>query len=74
MRSTSATWAEVDAWLVVLHRRGHVDRVEPDPDGTWTVRRRQDTNPRTLHHPVLAMDWIEELLRDIQRRGAETSR
>lgn len=74
MRTNPATAAEVDSWLTVLHQHGHVHRAEPGPDGTWTVQRRRHSPSWTLHHPVLAMDWIEDILRDAHRRNAETSR
>ncbi|MFJ6574146.1 hypothetical protein ACIQNU_42825 [Streptomyces sp. NPDC091292] len=31
-------------------------------------------SPLDLHHPVLAMDWIEELVRDIRQQNPESSR
>jgi hypothetical protein len=74
MRRSPVDRAEVDTWLTVLHRNGHLHRSEPGPDGTWTVQRHRHTPPWTLHHPVLAMDWIEEVLRDIRPRSAETTR
>ncbi|MFD9403086.1 hypothetical protein ACFWA4_30230 [Streptomyces sp. NPDC060011] len=74
MRTNPATPSEVDSWLTVLHQRGHLHRAESGPDNTWTVRRRRNSRPWTLHHPVLAMDWIEEVVRDIHQQDAETSR
>ncbi|MGK4579622.1 hypothetical protein [Kitasatospora sp. HPMI-4] len=74
MRTTPATAAEVDTWLAVLHQHGHLHHAEPVPDGTWTVQRHRHSRPWTLHHPVLAVDWIEEILRDIHHRDAETGR
>ncbi len=73
MRTNPATPAEVDSWLTVLHQHGHLHRAESGPDNTWTVQRRRHSHPWTLHHPVLAMDWIEAVVRDIQQRNAETS-
>jgi hypothetical protein len=66
MRTTPATWAEVDTWLAVLCQHGHVHHVEPGPNGTWTVQRSRHSAPWTLHHPVLAMDWIAEVLGEVQ--------
>ena len=74
MRTHPATRAEVDSWLTVLHQRGHLHRAQCGPDTTWTVQREQHDPPWTLHHPVLAMDWIEELVREIQQQDPETSR
>ncbi|KND38298.1 hypothetical protein [Streptomyces acidiscabies] len=73
MRTNPATPAEVDTWLTVLHKHGHLHRAESSPDGTWTVQRRRHSHPWTLHHPVLAMDWIEEVVRDVHQHDAETS-
>ncbi|MFB7114687.1 hypothetical protein [Streptomyces sp. NPDC056291] len=73
MRTNPATPAEVDSWLTVLHQRGHLHRAESGPDTTWTVQRRPHSRPWTLHHPVLAMDWIEEVVRDIHQHDPETS-
>jgi hypothetical protein len=74
MRTTPATTAEVDSWLTVLRANGHLHRAAPGLDGTWTVQRHQDSEPFTLHHPVLAMDWIETVLLDLRRQATETSR
>jgi hypothetical protein len=68
MRTKPATPAEVDTWLTVLHR------AESGPDNTWTVQRHRHSRPWTLHHPVLAMDWIEDIVRDIHQQDAETGR
>ncbi|MFE7216656.1 hypothetical protein ACFU93_43940 [Streptomyces sp. NPDC057611] len=73
MRTNPATPAEVDSWLTVLHQLGHLHRAESGPDNTWTVQRRPHSRPWTLHHPVLAMDWIEEVVRDIHQNDTETS-
>ncbi|MFI1393225.1 hypothetical protein [Streptomyces griseoaurantiacus] len=72
MRTKPATAAEVDAWLTFLHRRGHLHDVQARPDGTWTVQERPADAPWTLHHPVLAMDWIAQVVhraRAGQRNG-----
>ncbi|MFF2013199.1 hypothetical protein ACFVWY_29590 [Streptomyces sp. NPDC058195] len=74
MRTNPATPAEVDSWLTVLHQHGHLHRVHPGPDNIWTVQRTPHGRPWTLHHPVLAMDWIEELVREIRQQNPETSR
>ncbi|MFB7666894.1 hypothetical protein ACFC1R_23590 [Kitasatospora sp. NPDC056138] len=74
MRISPATPAEADTWLAVLHKHGHLHRAEAGPEGSWTAQRRRHSRPWTLHHSVLAMDWIEEVLRDIHHRDAETSR
>jgi hypothetical protein len=70
MRTTPPTAAEVDAWITVLISHGHLYRAEPGPDGAWTVQRTPWSTPRTLHHPVLAMDWIEDVLRGIHDHEA----
>ncbi|WP_405848455.1 hypothetical protein [Streptomyces sp. NBC_01518] len=72
MRTHPATPAEVDSWLTVLHQDGHLHRARSGPDTTWIVQRTRDSRPWTLHHPVLAMDWIEELVRDIRQENPET--
>ncbi|MFF4340541.1 hypothetical protein ACFY00_11450 [Kitasatospora sp. NPDC001540] len=74
MRTTPATWTEVDAWLAVLHQHGHLHRAETAADGTRTVQRGRHSRPWTLHHPVLTLDWIEDLVRDLEQRNAETRR
>ncbi|MDX2695425.1 hypothetical protein [Streptomyces ipomoeae] len=74
MLTTPATAAEADAWLTVLHRRGHLHRVEAWSDGIWIVHRTPDSQPWTLHHPVLAMDYVADILRDVRRRSPESSR
>ncbi|WP_245833958.1 hypothetical protein [Streptomyces aidingensis] len=74
IRTTPATAAEVDAWITVLHDRGHLHRAVPGPAGTWTVQRTADSRPRTLHHPVLAMDFVAELLLELRSRDAEPPR
>ncbi|MFD9816567.1 hypothetical protein [Streptomyces sp. NPDC059080] len=74
MRTRPATPTEVDSWLTVLHQHGHLHHAQPGPDTTWTVQRTQDSRPWTLHHPVLAMDWIEERVRNIRQQNPETHR
>ncbi|WP_328886140.1 hypothetical protein [Streptomyces sp. NBC_00316] len=64
MRITPATPAEVDAWLTVLQHYGHIYQAQGHRDGTWTVQSHAGQVPWTLHAPVLAMDWIEDLVRD----------
>jgi hypothetical protein len=74
MRTKPATAAEVDSWLAVLHRSGHLHHVAHGPDRTWIVQRHPASRPWTLHHPVLAMDFIEEVLRDANEHDAEPDR
>ncbi|WP_371790389.1 hypothetical protein OG285_05890 [Streptomyces sp. NBC_01471] len=74
MRTKPATPAEVDSWLAVLHQHGHFHHAESGPDTTWTVQRHRHSRPWTLHHPVLAMDWIEEIVRTIHQQETESSR
>ncbi|MCZ4122676.1 hypothetical protein [Streptomyces sp. H39-S7] len=74
MRTKPATLAEVDSWLTVLHQRGHLHHAAALADGSWSVQRRQHSRPWTLHHPVLAMDWIEDVLRDAHQQDTESSR
>lgn len=72
MRTKPATSAEADAWITVLLARGHLHRADQGPDGTWTVQRTPHHQPRTLHHPAFAIDYVAEVLLDIrhQRPGA----
>ncbi|MGW3179516.1 hypothetical protein ACWDD9_09650 [Kitasatospora sp. NPDC001119] len=74
MRTIPATWAEADSWLAVLTQRGHVHRVETSPDGVRSVQRGRHSRPWTLHHPVLALDFVEDLLLEIRQRDSEASR
>ena len=74
MRTTPATPAEVETWLAVLVRQAHIHRAEPGPDNTWIVQRRQHSRPWTLHHPVLAMDFVEDILREVHQQDAEPGR
>ncbi|MFJ4184173.1 hypothetical protein [Kitasatospora sp. NPDC089509] len=74
MRTTPATWAEADSWLAVLTQHGHLHRVDIGPDGVRSVQYGQHSRPWTLHHPVLAIDFVEDLLLDLRQRDAEASR
>ncbi|MER7771553.1 hypothetical protein [Kitasatospora sp. NPDC096140] len=74
MRTTPATWAEAGSWLAVLTQRGHLRRVETGPDGARSVQRGQHSHPWTFHHPVLALDFVEDLLLDLRERDTEASR
>ena len=74
MRTKPATQAEADTWLAVLVREGHLHHAESGPDRTWTVQRRRHSRPWTLHHPVLAMDFIEDILRDVHQQEADSGR
>lgn len=74
MRTTPATPAEVDSWLAVLHRSGHLHHAAHGPDRTWIVQRHRTSRPWTLHHPVLAMDWIEDVLRSARQHDADPNR
>ncbi|MFG3253283.1 hypothetical protein [Streptomyces sp. NPDC048172] len=71
MRTTPPTIDEIDVWLAVLRGHGHLHRAEPGPDRSWTVQRTQSSTPRTLHHPVLALDYIAEILRDVRLEAAD---
>ncbi|MCG3039008.1 hypothetical protein ACLIYM_09690 [Streptomyces fenghuangensis] len=68
---TTATPAEVEAWITVLRGRGHLHAAETTPEGTWTLQRTPDCPPVTLHHPVLAMDYIADVLLDLRRQNRE---
>lgn len=74
MRTNPATPAEVETWLAVLVRKGHLHHAEPGPDTTWTVQRGRHRRPWTLHHPVLAMDFIEDILREVHQQETEPGR
>lgn len=74
MRTNPATSAEVETWLAVLVREGHLHRAEAGPDTTWIVQRGRYSRPWTLHHPVLAMDFVEEILREVHEQEAESGR
>ncbi|MBU6529669.1 hypothetical protein [Streptomyces mayonensis] len=67
MRTTPATRAEANAWIAVLTKYGHLHSAEPGPDGAWAVQRTPTSRPFTLHHPVLAMDFVADVLRDVRR-------
>ncbi|MGW7517789.1 hypothetical protein ACWGJ2_19590 [Streptomyces sp. NPDC054796] len=64
MRTTPPTTDEIDAWLTVLRAHGHLHDAEPGPEGSWTVRRTPTGTPHTLHHPILALDYIADVLRE----------
>ncbi|SOE15068.1 hypothetical protein SAMN06272775_5998 [Streptomyces sp. 2323.1] len=74
MRTTPATHAEADTWITVLRDYGHLHRAEPGPDCSWTVQRTRASTPRTLHHPVLALDYVAEVLREVRGHTVETPR
>ncbi|MFD8320752.1 hypothetical protein [Kitasatospora purpeofusca] len=74
MRTTPATWVEADSWLDVLHHRGYLHRVETEPDGTRTVQRSENSRTWTLHHPVLALDFVADLVREIRQHDAKANR
>lgn len=74
MRTKPATPAEVETWLTVLVRQGHLHRAETGPDTTWIVQKGQHSRPWTLHHPVLAMDFIEDILREVHQQEADPGR
>ncbi|MGH4028738.1 hypothetical protein ACQB60_07360 [Actinomycetota bacterium Odt1-20B] len=69
MRTTPATQAEADAWIAVLTKYGHLHSAEPGPDEVWTVQRTPTSTPRTLHHPVLTLDFVAEVLHDVRRNA-----
>lgn len=72
MRTKPATTAEVETWLAVLVRYGYLHTAEPGPNGGWTVWRGRHNRAWTLHHPVLAMDFIEDILRDDHQNDERT--
>ncbi|WP_030253077.1 hypothetical protein [Streptomyces violens] len=74
MRTTPPTTDEIDAWIAVLSAHGHLHHAEPGPDGAWTVRRTPSSRPRTLHHPVLALDYIAEVLREARVEAGDNAR
>ncbi|MFF2503529.1 hypothetical protein ACFVTY_09155 [Streptomyces sp. NPDC058067] len=69
MRTTTATRPEADAWIAVLTKYGHLHHAEPGPDGVWTVQRTRTSTPHTLHHPVLVLDFVADVLRDVRRNA-----
>lgn len=73
MRTTPPTTEEIDVWLAVLRAHGHLDRAESGPEGSWTVWRAPST-PHTLHHPVLALDYIAAVLRDVRAEAGDAAR
>lgn len=74
MRTTPPTTDEIDAWISVLLAHGHLHRAEPGPEGAWTVWRTPSSAPRTLHHPVLALDYIAEVLHQVRVVPREAAR
>lgn len=74
MRTAPVTQAEAEAWIAVLMRYGHLHHAAPGPNGAWTVRRTPTGTPHTLHHPVLVLDYVAEVLRDVRRNTAGTPR
>ncbi|MEE4543669.1 hypothetical protein V2S66_17030 [Streptomyces sp. V4-01] len=74
MRTNPATSTEVETWLTVLVREGHLHRAEAGPDTTWVVQKRRHSRQWTLHHPVLAMDFVEDILREVHQQEAESDR
>ncbi|MDJ1136263.1 hypothetical protein [Streptomyces iconiensis] len=74
MRTTPPTTEEIDVWLAVLRVHGHLHHAEPGSEGTWTVRRTPASTPHTLHHPVLALDYIADVLRDVRVEAGDVAR
>ncbi|MEU4200814.1 hypothetical protein AB0F64_12790 [Streptomyces sp. NPDC026294] len=74
MRTTPPTTDEITAWLTVLHVHGHLHTAAPGPEGTWTVRRTPASTRHTLHHPVLALDYITEILREVRVEAGDSAR
>lgn len=74
MRTTPPSWPEIDAWLLVLLHHGQLHRAELSPEGAWTIQRTLSSTPHTLHHPVLALDFVAEVLRDVRREAARETR
>ncbi|MEU5833986.1 hypothetical protein ABZ820_09910 [Streptomyces diacarni] len=74
MRTTPPTTEEIDVWLAVLRAHGHVHRAESGPEETWTVWRTPSSAPHTLHHPVLALDYIAAVLRDVRVEAGDGAR
>lgn len=74
MRTTPPTTDEINVWITVLRAHGHLHRAEPGPEGTWTVRRTPRSTPHTLHHPVLALDYVAEILREVRLEAGENAR
>ncbi|MFE0765323.1 hypothetical protein [Streptomyces smyrnaeus] len=65
---------EIDVWISVLLAHGHLHRAEPGPEGVWTVWRTPSSTPRTLHHPVLVLDYIAEVLREVRVDAGDGAR
>ncbi|MGP3775440.1 hypothetical protein ACTWJ8_31930 [Streptomyces sp. SDT5-1] len=74
MRTTPATNSEADAWIAVLLKYGHLHHAQPGPEGAWTVRRTSTSTPRTLHHPVLVLDYVADVLCDVRGKPSELPR
>lgn len=74
MRTTPPTTDEIDVWISVLLAHGHLHRAELGPEGVWTVWRTPSSAPRTLHHPVLALDHIAEVLREVRVEAGDSAR
>lgn len=74
MRTTPPTNDEIDAWLAVLRAHGHLHYAEPGPEGAWTVWRAPSSAPHTLPHPVLALDYIAEVLRGVRVEAGDGAR
>ncbi|WP_326692316.1 MULTISPECIES: hypothetical protein [unclassified Streptomyces] len=74
MRATPPSTEEIEVWLAVLRAHGHLHCAEAGPDGTWTVRRTPSSAPHTLHHPVLALDYIAAVLRDVRVEAGDGAR
>ncbi|MFZ3572268.1 hypothetical protein ACOKM5_35660 [Streptomyces sp. BH097] len=70
MRTTPATHAEANAWITVLTKYGHLHHADPGPDGAWTVQRTPTSRPHTLHHPVLVIDFVADVLHDVRRTAS----
>ncbi|GAA1708296.1 hypothetical protein [Streptomyces yatensis] len=74
MRTTPPTPDEIDVWIDVLSAHGHLHRADPGPAGAWTVQRTPTSVPHTFHHPILAYDYIIEILRDIRLEAGGSPR
>ncbi|MFD7204351.1 hypothetical protein [Streptomyces sp. NPDC059893] len=62
MSTTPTTSLEADTWIAVLIRYEYLHSAEPGPDETWTVKRTPANTPQTLCHPVLAFDFVADVL------------
>lgn len=72
MRTTSTTRLEADAWIAVLIRYEHLHK--SGPEETWTVKRTPASTPQPLHRPVLALDFVADVLRDVRRDASSLRR